>query len=403
MDLPSSWKGNGLPRKILLLRVALCFFVAGAGAFVLSCGDFELWGERNDGGDPDPEPTAQECDNTFPGLSSYPDPTQEEFIFGEPMALAVVPKGMTFSFVDDELGTVTVNPGDLFIVDRELGIIYLRKFSTPADQQDVIPYKEGLKKPAGIALIQLEVAGLSGITYNLLFYSQTDETREDEKGFVTVEIAGSTTSAEINKTVLLELKQATSLAVGSSGNTTGLFILGKDSDEKHKVIRVGVTISSGLPSVQGSHILLQGTTAPFYREVAFFNATGDLFVSETKIGPRIYHIQNAVTEGGTITDPEIFIDSAKFTSQLTGMTLAYRSQDEAQASLLVMNRITGSDQIQQFDARTKEQSTETYSPVGSNRYLTAIAYDCTNRRLFMTDSPETFDVSSDGLFYWAEP
>lgn len=408
MASPSSLlSGTELMRKSPLLHLAFRSFLVGAAALMLSCGDFELWGERNQGGGSGPEPTPQECDNVFPGLP-YPAVSQETTLFGEPLALAVVPKGMSFSFTSSGLGTVSVQPGDLLLADREDGAIYLRKYSAPAAQQGVIPFKEGLKDPGGIALFQLEVTGVGGgtATYNLLFYSQTDSNRASEKGFVTVEIPGTSISVEVNATVPLNLAQATSLAVGSSGSTTGLFILG----DRSKVIRVGVTVASGVPLIQGSHTLLQGTTASSYREVAFFQGTGDLFVIqstiplETDVIPAIFRIQNAVTENGTITNPKADISSASFTTLTpTGMTLAFQTQDEASAYLLVMNRGTGSDQIQQFNAATGIEVAGTYSPVGINRYLTAIAYDCTNSRLFMTDSPITFNATGDGLLYWATP
>jgi len=393
------------------LAMLLLFAIAGG---MQGCGDFELWSEKgdstnnnndNNGGD-----VTISCEDPFPGLAGYEADEVNTLSSspGEPVDVLVVPDGMSFRFDhDDSTSTddIRVDEGDLIVVDKGTGSnngeILVYTYSSADDSTETV-YLSGLNEPSALTLIAAVYQSFISYSTDMLFYAFEDGS--DEK--VNLQFLDfSDTHIEVVSDSTAEF---TALAAGNSGDTYALFLLDASSN---KVLRTKVDIvwTDIIADPTNIATLLDGWESPtdlfsgasVLKDIVFSPATGSLYVLSST---GVYEITSAVTRSDAIASPSsALIPSSDFSATTpAGLEVIYTSQSaDSDAFLIMFSNTLTTPQLQQFDADGDVVTSETFSPLSTNNYLKAAAYDCKNGRLLMTSSPRTLGTTTDGFLYEA--
>lgn len=302
-----------------------------------------------------------ECDNPFSGLQDYQSALNVEIVetFTEQrdgndrLSIAVIPKGMTFPYGADQMQVdQTTNDLLFFTVNTQnknaLYIYDLTGTSIPPIIDNPIP-----------------------ITNAIL-----------GTGF---------------------FDSPTALAISVAGNTVTVFFI-NDKEGDSSVRRLSVNLSSWVP---GSPRTIATMTESGRRliDIAYYDQTDELFVSkrttaDTGGNGGWVHV---VSDAKDRTSPVNLDSDTAFIVQpyeLTGVKAAPTNRQESQASLLCL-RANQLGQAEQYDIELGGAPEAVFNFSTSFQFPQALAYDCTNERLLMTDVPLNED--SYRTFFQAFP
>ena len=382
--------GSGVRAGWMAVTAVLCL----AAAVVFSCGDFSYnapgGGNGNGNGNSNGNGSLDTCENAFPGLAFYVEvllsnPDKLEILdssLQDPVAVAVVPAGMTFEFTPPGSTTVRTSvEGDFFVADRGAGAtagkIYFYD-SSQADRRFV--FEDAFTRPAGLALLTSTVTGSGGQDeqLNLLFFTDgadlylydlddrdpTDNPRKIPDDFV--------------------FTAPTGLAVGESSSKTSLFVV----DGGTRVVRIDLDLSSTTPEPDGSGVIADGFTS--LQDVAHFTRNDSVYLSrQPTVGledSRVYRIPQALTRTSIQreTSAERFVEWPAVLLP-GGLVLAPTSQDEKTAELLGVSQQSFDVTVGQFDPA--DATDRAFLGIQQN-FLVDVAYDCTNQRLLLSQTPQ---------------
>jgi hypothetical protein len=306
------------------------------------------------------------CDRPFSGLAEYQgggaqlaviDIFPQQVDEPDRLSLAVIPKGMTFSYgtdpSDPDPGTTTLL---FFTVDTQ-NRLYLYDITGTT-----VP--DGFENPYPIT--NQDLLPLFGSSD--FFASPTD------------------------------------LAVHVSQNTAALFVL-NDNGASSSVRRLSINLSTWLPN---SPRTIATMTEPGWRlvDMAYYAQGDKLFVSmksegQDLLGGRVFSIPNATTRTSPVTLTSEF--ASAFIAQdyeITGLAVAPTDDQPGPADLLSL-RSNQLGQVEQFDINLGGNPVAQFSVSFAFEFPQALAYDCTHRRLLMTDVPANNDL--ERTFFQAAP
>ena len=185
-------------------------------------------------------------------------------------------------------------------------------------------------------------------------------------------------------------------------DTATVFVL-NDEQGNSSVKRLSVDLATWIPSAPRTLATMDGAD---YRlvDIAFSSQTDTLFISKKitdGVGGWVYKIANA-SETTRIVD----LDTAAFFVQrgqrVTGLTVALTNKTGTTSDLLLLKENIAEFQVEQYDPAVGGQTPEAvYTPTADFDFLQAIEYDCTNRRLLITNVP--FNDDFDRTFFEAFP
>jgi hypothetical protein len=307
----------------------------------------------------------EECDNPFAGLVAYRNggnnlDTLDTFDqqAGQPdrLSLAVVPKGMSFTYGTDE---IEADPGTIdllfFTVNTEdtLYIYDLTGANVPAGFDNPFPITNG--------------------DLRLLFDSDF-------------------------------LQSPTALAINPDAGTATLFVL-NDKEDESSVTRLSVNLTTWAPT--SSQIIATMTEAGWRLfDIAYYDQADELFVSMKTEGQaggagRVLVIPQATTRTTPFTLASE--STTAFVAQdyhITGLTAAPTDDQPGPASLLSL-RANQLGQAEQFDIDQGGNPEDIFGFSTVSQFPEALAYDCTKERLLITDVPFNNDI--DRTFFEAFP
>jgi hypothetical protein len=307
------------------------------------------------------------CDNPFAGLDAYRnggdnlgsiDQISQEA--GEPnrLSLAVIPKGMTFPYGTDPTGNGQTAIELLFFTVNTEDTLYVYDLtgnSTPPGFDNPFP--------------------ITNQNLKLLFGSDF-------------------------------LLSPTALVVNTDGNTATLFVV-NDNGAESSVTRLSVSLTSWIPSAPQTIAAMEEVGWRLI-DIAYHdgNEADELFVSmktEGQVGAagRIYVISNAASRTTPVTlDPDSTTAFVAQPYEITGITVAPTDDQQTQADLLSL-RANELGQVEQFDIDQGGNPETVFGFSFFFNFPEALAYDCTNERLLMTDIPLNSDFAR--TFFQAVP
>ena len=343
------------------------------------CGDFTLF-DDGDGGNGDNGSTEEVCPLPFSNLDDYTDLGQlsPDEPLDNPVALAVVPPGMEFTF-----NSRAVGPGDVLVADRDKGKIFVVPSGGTVFEMITV------QAPAGLALFSWipEDTTLEE-EIHLLFY--TSATRDS---FFIYDLAGtlfptSLPSIEVTNTLLsgAPLQEPTSLAVLGTQEKASLFVLNSQT-----IVRINVNLGAS-PSFETDTLARNFSNL---RDMAYRSSTEQLFFTQNNLDElddviRIFRIQNATAESPTPLDgqagplPFLEEDPGVLTNP-AGLAIPFTDQEGGQSALLVTQPLSELHSFIQYDPTSGSYEASLGSPDPDQP--TAIAYDCTNQRILFTNIP----------------
>ena len=376
---------------------------------LVGCGDYCLFCEgQGSGGGGNGNDGEEICDRFFPGLQSFQLVGIEDIIddtFAQVegqdnrLSLAVIPKGMSFSYPPN-LENESAVAGNVILADQPGDTIFIYDYS---DSNAKKSFLTGYDQVSGLALMHQEVDPTP--TYDLLFFTvNTDDT------LYIYDLTGtSPLSSVLNPLPITNalagigfFASPTALAVHADEDTATVFVL-NDEQGNSSVKRLSVDLATWVPSAPQTLATMDGTD---YRlvDIAFSSQTDALFISKKitdGVGGWVYKIANA-SETTRIVD----LDTAAFfirrDQRVTGLTVALTNKTGSTSDLLLLTEDIAQFQVQQYNPVIGGQTPETaYTPTADFDFLQAIEYDCTNRRLLMTNVPFNYDF--DRTFFEAFP
>jgi hypothetical protein len=199
------------------------------------------------------------------------------------------------------------------------------------------------------------------------------------------------------------LQSPAALAVGEVDDRVVLFIH-NDNGTSSSVRRLSVDLATWVPE---SPVTVATSTESIRRlgDIVFFQQTDTLFVSKQVeeggggVFGWVYRVPDASSRG-TAVDLNSATALIQINQNATGLALGLTNTTGTVANLLLLQEGTGFEQVLQFNTVNGElQSAFTLDP--AFQFPRAIEYDCTNRRLLMTDTPLNDDV--DRSFFEALP
>jgi len=355
---------------------------------------------------PGPDPEDSECLKPFPGLSPYKTSTETALDtgLGTPAAVAVVPQGMSFSFVrEDTSGTATAEAGDLFVADLDSDKIYFydqskgnARATFPAEAQEL---------GGGVALYleEVEVSGTQEKVQLLLYTGINKTTGKSNLFLYDLDPAPLLTTPNPFKIPddtqgllpgVTDFNDAQAVAVGRDGTQRGVFVSDPGAQANdYSVYRISMTISGTTPAPDSMFTL--ATDFNWIRDVAFSNDTKALYLTENDSSlindATVYKIDSAIPATATVkkSDLTVFIPASQLKTS-TGLTLAPTSQDGTTEDLLVLSQEV-SRALGQFDA-AQGGFAQDYLSIFYEKYQD-VAYDCTHERILFTR-----DEFSPGLY-----
>jgi hypothetical protein len=343
------------------------------------CGDFTLF-DDGDGGNGDNGSTEEVCPLPFSNLDDYTDLGQlsPDEPLDNPVALAVVPPGMEFTF-----NSRAVEPGDVLVADRDKGKIFVVPSGGTAFEMITV------QAPAGLALFSWipEDTALEE-EIHLLFY--TSATRDS---FFIYDLAGtlfptSLPSIEVTNTLLsgAPLQEPTSLAVLGTQEKASLFVLNSQT-----IVRINVNLGAS-PSFETDTLARNFSNL---RDMAYRSSTDQLFFTQNNLDElddviRIFRISNA-TEATPIpldglAGPLPFLEeNPGVLTNPAGLAIPFTDQEGGQSALLVTQPLVQLYSFIQYDPTSGSYEASLESP--NPDQPAAIAYDCTNQRILFTNIP----------------
>ena len=341
------------------------------------CGDFTLF-DDGDGGNGDNGSTEEVCPLPFSNLDDYTDLGQlsPDEPLDNPVALAVVPPGMEFTF-----NSRAVEPGDVLVADRDKGKIFVVPSGGTAFEMITV------QAPAGLALFSWipEDTALEE-EIHLLFY--TSATRDS---FFIYDLAGtlfptSLPSIEVTNTLLsgAPLQEPTSLAVLGTQEKASLFVLNSQT-----IVRINVNLGAS-PSFETDTLARNFSNL---RDMAYRSSTDHLFfIQNDPDDPdvaRIFRIANATAESPApldgLANPAPFLEDTDFLTNPVGLAIPFTDQEGGQSALLVTQPLVQLYSFIQYDPTSGSYEASLESP--NPDQPAAIAYDCTNQRILFTNIP----------------
>jgi len=177
-----------------------------------------------------------------------------------------------------------------------------------------------------------------------------------------------------------------------------------DNGTSSSVRRLSVDLATWVPE---SPVTVATSTESIRRlgDIVFFQQTDTLFVSKQVeeggggVFGWVYRVPDASSRGTAVN-----LNSATALIQInqnaTGLALGLTNTTGTVANLLLLQEGTGFEQVLQFSTINGELESA-FTLDSSLQFPRAIEYDCTNRRLLMTDVPLNDDV--DRSFFEALP
>jgi len=360
--------------------------------FPAGCGDFCLFGDCDgDGNNNDDNGNGSQkvCDIPFTkDVQKFvvPDRLDQQDTLGNPIAVAVVPAGMSF-----KVGIRTVDPGDVLVADQTQGRIYVYQFG----QTDRIQMVTNVSRPSGLALLHWkgDVTGdQEEEEFNLLFYTSASTNA------LYMYALDNTYYLEnlplnpfpITNTILgVYLLEPTSVAVGVSEEKVSIFILNNNNGGAQSIVRFSVDLKNLTPT--GPKVLASGFAE--LKDLAYRSSGDELFFSQKDpINPglgRVLYIDNAAAD--------IPSNPAGYITQLTdpyGLAIPFTSTTGEQSALLMAEQ-EFQPQLLQFDFTSGLFTGLDLSNVGGFvlDMPTALAYDCAHQRIVFSNIPQNPDLS----------
>jgi hypothetical protein len=379
-----------LPRWVVCCLALLIPLLAGCGDYCLFCDG------QGGGGGGGGNGTEQVCDNVFSGLAAYQaalnlavvDTFQEPRVADDRLSLAVVPNGMSFKYGTNR----TADPGDVILADQQASDIYVYEFGTPETRRSL---GAGVGGVSGVALLRYTID--TDTDADLLFF-----TVEAENTLYIYDLAGSTDPVPITNQVLRSFfggrdffESPTALAVSADAENAVVFVL-NDNGTNSSVRRLSMSLPIPIPDTNSLQTVATMTeSSRLLVDIAFFAQTDTLYVSKKTEGEQltvgwVYRIVNASDRTGSVNlNPNsTFIAGG---GAPTGLTAAFTNKTGTTAALLVLTE--GDGQVLQYDIASGGSPENAFFLGDVSVYPLAIAYDCTNERLVMTDVPFNPDIS----------
>jgi hypothetical protein len=303
------------------------------------------------------------------------------------LPLAVIPKGMSFEYVSNR----TANPGDVVLADQLGGSIYVYDESG-GDRTDLLTGFDGV---SAVALLHQETAQDTYVDY--LFF-----TVQSENTLYIYDLEGSEEPSPITNQDIDDVfeesgdffESPVAIAVSADSDEALIFVLNEDETGKGSVRRLHVNPGTqGL--VSGKTIGTKNVSSRPLIDIAYLEDTDALFVSKKSFGEEsangwVYRIANASDRTGSVDLDSVspYIEALR---SLTGLAIAPTNKEGTTADLLVLREIEGS--VEQYDTLVAGD-VEAVSFFGAlSQFPQALAYDCTNERLVITDVPFNLTIA----------
>ncbi|MEW6440098.1 MAG: hypothetical protein AB1640_04105 [bacterium] len=189
------------------------------------------------------------------------------------------------------------------------------------------------------------------------------------------------------------LQSPAALALGELDDRVVLFVL-NDNGPGSSVRRLSVDLSTWMPE---SPETIATSTEPSRRlsDIAIFADADALFVSKRVeegaggVFGWVYRIPDASSRG-TALDLNSAAALVEIAQNATGLALGFTNTTGTVADLLLLQEGSGVEQVLQFSTVGALQSA--FTPDPSFQFPRAIEYDCTTRRILVTDVPLNDDV-----------
>ncbi len=375
---------------------------------MVGCGDYCLFCEGQGGGGGGNGNGGEDvCDNVFPGLGFFQQIFENDIIdtfsqvpeADDRLSLAVIPKGMSFKYPPN-VENLSAVAGDVMLADQQADTIFIYDSSeSDAKKRFLADYDH----VSGLALLHQEVDPTP--TYDLLFFTvNTDAT------LYIYDLTGTAPPSSIVNPFPITNALAgsgffvspTALAVHADEDTATLFVL-NDKEGNSSVKRLSVNLATWIPNSPRTLATMRTTDFRLV-DIAFSSETDTLFISKKiteGVGGWVYKIANASDTTQTVdldTAPS-FIERAQ---RVTGLTVALTNKAGTRSDLLLLKEFVAEFQVEQYNPAVGVQTPEAvYTPTADFDFLQAIQYDCTNRRLLMTNVP--FNDDFNRTFFEAFP
>jgi hypothetical protein len=359
---------------------------------LVGCGDYCLFCEgQGSGGGGNGNGGEEICDNVFPGVDKLEQPNLNDLIDGfahgirneNRLSLAVIPKGMSFEYGSNR----TANPGDVVLADQEASDVYVYEYAISAQTKRLLDL--GVDQVSGVALLHQEKADETFA--DLLFF-----TVQSENTLYIYDLTGSEAPSPITNQDVDDVfsesgsffEFPTAIAVSADSEEAVIFVL-NDNGSDSSVRRLSVDLDSWDP-LSAKTIGTKNASGRPLVDIAFFEKTDALFVSKKTEGEDfavgwVYRIVDASDR----TSSPVNLDSAspyiEAPRNVTGLAIAATNKEGTGADLLVLRDTDGS--VEQYDTLVAGEA-EAFSFFGAlSQFPQAVAYDCTNERLVVTDVP----------------
>lgn len=382
------------------LACCLCALIA----VLVGCGDYCLFCDgQGSGGGGNGNGSEEVCDNVFPGLDKLEQPNINNLIDGfvhgtqdeNRLSLAVIPKGMSFEYGSNR----TANPGDVILADQEGSDVYVYEYSTLVQTKRLLDL--GIDRVSGVALLHQQKADETFA--DLLFLTVQSENKLYIYDLTGSEAPSAVTNQDVDG-VFSEpgvfFESPTAIAVSADSEKAVIFVL-NDNGSDSSVRRLSVDLDSWDP-LSAKTIGTKNVSGRPLIDIAFFEETDALFVSQRTEGEEfvigwVYRIVDASDRTGSPVNLDSASPYLEAPRSFTGLAIAATIKDATRADLLVLRETDGS--VEQYDTLVAGEA-EAFSFFGAlSQFPQAVAYDCTNERLVVTDVP--FNDTIPRIFFEA--
>ena len=288
-----------------------------------------------------------ECDNPFSGLEDYQRALNLETVDNftarsdnnERLSIAVIPKGMSFTYGTDE-------------IEAEQTTIDLLFFTVNTEDTDT-----------------------------LYIYDLTEATIPsglDNPFPITNEELGANF-----------LESPTALAISVDANAATIFVL-NDNGTDSSVTRLSIDLTTWIPDSPRTIATMTEESRRLI-DIAYYDQTDTLYVTKKVLTDQDVFAQGWVYEISDATDrdrSENLNSDSSFIGHprsFTGLTVAFTNEQETAADLLVSTEIAG--WVEQYDILDGGDAETAFTFGAPLDFPQAVEFDCTNDRLLMTNIP----------------
>ncbi len=355
---------------------------------LVGCGDYCLFCDGQGGGGGNGGETEEICDSVFSGVADYQaalnintiqtfTETRDE---NDRLSIAVVPKGMSFDYGSN----LTANPGYVIVANQLDDDMFV--FDEPGQNQTVL--LSGFSGVSGVALLRQQRTDETYV--DLLFF--TVETNDE---LYVHDLAGSESPSAITNEDLNDVftepgdffESPTAISVSGDSEEAIVFIV-NDNGADSSVRRLHVDLDSLDPNSARTIATNTVTSRPL-RDIAYFAGTDALFVSKRTVDEIplvgwVHRISDAADRTSQVvldTDSGFIQDARAF----SGLTVAFTNAEGTTADLLVLREVDGS--VEQYDTVGQGTLEGAFFFGATAPYPGAVAYDCTNERILVTNIP----------------